>query len=119
MKLRFAVALVSICFSGMARAGDLAFYCQNLGFSAGLIMDFRQDNTIISLVIEMLGNEGKDQFTIDMVINAYETPLFNTDAEKVAAAAAFRNMVELECFKMIAEPGAEFIVQQAIAAAQS
>lgn len=119
MKQLVVCAVGAICISSPSSSGELDYYCEYLGFNAGFIMDFRQEDTVMSLVVHMLGNDGKDQHAIDMIIRAYELPLLDTDANKIAAVSAFRNQVELECFQMIAEPGAEVIVQQAIEDAQS
>lgn len=75
--------------------------CASWGGLAAKIMELRQDEAPMSRVIEIAASDTDNTNERNIVIAAYNEPAFGSDGAKQKAVDAFRNKVELDCYKNI------------------
>lgn len=87
-----------------ARADDKASrneYCASAGRMAELVMDARQKERPMSVMMQLKVDPKISELYESMVMNAYNQQAFLTDENKQRAIKEFRNAAELECFKSV------------------
>jgi len=75
--------------------------CAGWGGLAAKIMELRQDEAPLSRVMEITAANKDDTNERKIVLAAYNEPAYGSTAAKQKAVDAFRNKIELECYKSV------------------
>ncbi|QWK80044.1 hypothetical protein [Ochrobactrum sp. BTU1] len=75
--------------------------CAGWGGLAAKIMELRQDEAPMSRVMEIAAGSADDTRERNVVMAAYNEPAYGSDGAKQEAVDAFRNKIELECYKSV------------------
>lgn len=97
-RIIFTIAMIA---AGSAAAAEPTKdeLCAGWGRLAGKIMELRQDEAPMSDVMKIATSGGNADVERAMILEAYKDPAYGSDAAKRKAAEAFRNRIELECYR--------------------
>lgn len=83
---------------------DPVAFCGIMGELAEAIMAIRQSGTPMSKAMGIASaDETFSSVATKLIVAAYDTPQYRTEANQKDAAARFRNDFEVECFKGLME----------------
>ena len=91
---KLVILAVSILLSFNLSANEDTKYCKGMSKVAGQIMEFRQENTDMADLYELLEDS---QGAIIMISMAYKEPLYSTDEYKKRSIDTFKNTVFMIC----------------------
>lgn len=93
-------AVVALSSSSIAHADMSVEICTSVGVLAENIMGARQNGIPMSLVMKKMTETSPEikDFLRDMIVDAYDVPMFNTNKYKELAKVQFRDANELACF---------------------
>lgn len=101
MKRLILIAALLTATSAWAEEPTKDEYCASWGRLASKIMELRQDEAPMSNVMEIATDGSPDASERNIVMAAYKEPAYGSDAAKQKAVDAFRNKVELDCYKNV------------------
>ncbi|KAB0570575.1 hypothetical protein [Brucella pituitosa] len=96
------IVVLSLLTATIAHADDKTDkdkVCTSWGGLAAKIMELRQDEAPMSRVIELIDSDGDNPVTRHIINQAYEQQAFESPGNQKRAVDAFRNKIELQCFK--------------------
>ncbi|WP_244430472.1 hypothetical protein [Brucella rhizosphaerae] len=96
------IVVLSLLTATVAHADDKPVsdeFCTRLGSLAANIMKARQSEAPMSELIARVSKHSDDQVWRKLVVSAYESPAYASDQAQKGAIDAFRNKIELQCFK--------------------
>ena len=99
--MKYAIVLAVLLSTSAAQAGEPTKdeLCAGWGSLAAKIMELRQDEAPMSRVMEIAAANKDDANERKIVLAAYNEPAYGSDGAKQKAVDAFRNKIELECYK--------------------
>lgn len=102
--MKHLIIIAALLTATSARADDKVTndqLCAGWGGLAAKIMELRQDEAPMSRVMEIAAANKDDTNERKIVLAAYNEPAYGSDSAKQKAVGAFRNKIELECYKSI------------------
>ena len=100
-----SITIAAVLIAGSAYADDKTGsitdddVCRALGSLAARIMELRQTETPMSRAIEVTSKGEQSKITRHIIMMAYNEPAYRSPDNQKRAVDAFRNLIELECFK--------------------
>jgi hypothetical protein len=101
-KLLLAIATVTAISSAPAMAAPATKYevCDNISKIAGVAMIARQNDTSLAKLMSSIRGRNKVSKVIeDIVLHAYQRPVYNSEEYKLREIKRFANMYAAECYK--------------------